>query len=61
MKKVKWTIAVILLGITLYSCNSEKTNEKSTSDTEEQQIINTMQQTLDTNNAEVVMERDTTK
>lgn len=60
MKTFKLFLFIFSFGIILYSCNSE-TKKNENGDPEVQQFMNTMQQGLDTNKAEVSMERDTTK
>ncbi|MGQ9846640.1 MAG: hypothetical protein ACUVQP_03935 [Bacteroidales bacterium] len=61
MKALKLFISILFIGTFLFSCSSETNNEKNSEDIEVKQIMNTMQQSLDTNNIEIVMERDTTK
>ncbi len=58
MKKVA-LIFVFISSLFIGSCNSEKNNSSNTTN-EEQQTIQTMKLGLDTNNAEIIMERDTT-
>lgn len=58
MKKV--TLIFVFIGsLFICSCNSEKNNSSNTTN-EEQQTIQTMKLGLDSNNAEIIMERDTT-
>lgn len=61
MKALKLFILALFTGTILFSCNSEPNKETNSEDIEEKQIMNNMQQSLDTNNVEIVMERDTTK
>jgi len=54
---------IVFLGVMFvlfYACSSNSTQETNANQ-EEQQIINTMQQSLDSSNAEIVMERDTSR
>lgn len=61
MKALKLFILVLLTGTLLFSCSSETNKGKNSDDVEEAKFMNTMQQSLDTNQAEIVMERDTTE
>jgi len=56
MKTIIFFSLVILL---FCACNSNSKQENNANQ-DEQQIMNTMQQSLDSNNAEIIMERDTT-
>lgn len=61
MKSLTFVFVLFSLGITLFSCSSETNNDNNSGDSEVIQFTNTLKQTLDSNNAEVVMERDTSK
>ena len=61
MKALKLFILALLTETFLFSCSSETNKETNSEDIEEKQIMNKMQQSLDTNNVEIVMERDTTE
>ncbi|GAB4453079.1 MAG: hypothetical protein Fur0028_08600 [Bacteroidales bacterium] len=61
MKSLTFIFVAVSLGITLFSCSSQTNNDENFGDPELRQFTNTMKQALDSNNAEVVMERDTSK
>lgn len=61
MKALKHFILALLTGTFLFSCSSETNKEKNSDNVEEAKFMKTMQLSLDTNQAEIVMERDTTE